>query len=134
MNKIVRWLMAAGCAIPLLGCSLASAISGDTQDYEEVVENVTDTMLVTNILRAQDDAPLFFADLSQIRGNIALNLSAQDSFPWGPWFRPSTGTGVRRSAQIGPIAVNSNPTFDIAPLNTKQFAQGILEPLSKNAF
>ncbi len=60
MHKIIRSLIAAGCSIPIFGCSLASAVSGDTKDYEEVVENVTDTMLVTNILRARDDAPLFF--------------------------------------------------------------------------
>ncbi|MEJ0068197.1 MAG: hypothetical protein WDO24_05085 [Pseudomonadota bacterium] len=32
--------------------------------------------------------------------------------------------------QTGPLSLQINPTFDIAPLNTKQFTQGILEPIS----
>jgi hypothetical protein len=119
------------CALALVGCSLSSSISTESEDYNHTVEDVTNNILVTNILRAHDGAGLYFSDLSQIRGSLSLSGSIQASFPWGPWFRPSSGTGVRRSAQIGPVAVNTNPTFDIAPLNRKQFAQGILEPLSK---
>jgi hypothetical protein len=132
MRHNLRWIASVGCAACLTGCSLASSISRQSMDYNTTVEDVTNDMLVTNVLRGRDQAPLFFSDLSQIRGSIALNLSAQDSFPWGPQYKPITGTGVRRSAQIGPVAVNTNPTFDIAPLNTKQFSQGVLEPISKN--
>jgi len=128
-RSLVR-LVVALCLAPLAGCSLGNFIANESTDYNNTVEAATNDMLVTNILRARDNAPLFFSDLSQIRGSIQFNLAAQASFPWGPQFRPLTGTGVRRSEQIGPIALQNAPTFDIAPQNTKQFYEGIMEPLS----
>jgi hypothetical protein len=35
-------------------------------------------------------------------------------------------------ARLGPVSIQTNPTFDIAPLDTKNFAEGINEPVSLN--
>jgi hypothetical protein len=35
----------------------------------------------------------------------------------------------RNSLQLGPVSIQSSPFFDIAPLNTKKFSEGILEPV-----
>src|ERR1700722_16805829 len=42
------------------GCSLAPVIAENTLDYNTAVETVTNGVLVTNILRARDYAPLYF--------------------------------------------------------------------------
>jgi hypothetical protein len=105
------------------GCSLAPVIAENTLDYNTAVETVTNGVLVTNILRARDYAPLYFSDLSQIRGAVGLSLQAQTTVPYGPVFPGATGA----SAQGGPLAVSSQPGFDVAPLNTKKFAEGMLE-------
>ena len=120
-------------AVTLLlgGCGLSSAVSHDSEDYNSTVEDVTSNILVVNVLRASDGAPLFFSDISQIRGSISVGATATTSFPFGPMYRPPTGTGVRDAAQ-GALSIATNPTFDIAPSNTKQFYQGILQPLDKN--
>src|SRR5580658_6561584 len=98
----------------LAGCSLAPFITKNSIDYNSTVENVTNSVLVTNILRARDGAPLYFSDLSQIRGSLALNVqTAETTLPYGPLFPASAGA----SAQAGPIAINSTPGFDVAPLN-----------------
>jgi hypothetical protein len=99
----------------LAGCSLAPVIAENTLDYNTAVETVTNGVLVSNILRTRDGAPLYFSDLSQIRGAVQLSLQAQTTLPYGPAF-PAAGA----SAQGGPLAVSSQPGFDVAPLNTKK--------------
>jgi hypothetical protein len=112
------------------GCSLAPVIAENTLDYNTAVETVTNGVLVTNILRARDYAPLYFSDLSQIRGAVGLSLQAQTTVPYGPVFPGATGA----SAQGGPLAVSSQPGFDVAPLNTKKFAEGMLEGIDVKVF
>jgi len=114
----------------LAGCSLAPVIAENTLDYNTTVETVTNNVLVTNILRARDNAPLYFSDLSQIRGSVQLNLQAQTAVPYGPIFPAAAGGSV----QPGPVAVNSQPGFDVAPLNTKKFAEGMTEGVSDKVF
>jgi hypothetical protein len=116
----------------LAGCSLAPFITEQSIDYNSAVETVTNSVLVTNILRARDAAPLYFSDLSQIRGSVQLNLQAQTTFPFGG--TDAFHSTQRASAQTGPIAVNSQPGFDFAPLNTKKFAQGILNGIDVRVF
>jgi hypothetical protein len=114
----------------LAGCSLAPVIAENTLDYNTAVETVTNSVLVSNILRARDGAPLYFSDLSQIRGAVGLSLQAQTTVPYGPVFPGATGA----SAQGGPLAVSSQPGFDVAPLNTKKFAEGMLEGIDVKVF
>ncbi|HXL65509.1 MAG TPA: hypothetical protein VN938_10650 [Xanthobacteraceae bacterium] len=114
----------------LAGCSLAPVIAENTLDYNTAVETVTNGVLVSNILRARDGAPLYFSDLSQIRGAVQLSLQAQTTLPYGPAFPAAAGA----SAQGGPLAVSSQPGFDVAPLNTKKFAEGMLEGIDVKVF
>jgi hypothetical protein len=62
-----------------------------------------------------------------------LNYSAQAAFPIGPSNRSGTGVGVRSLGTIG-ITQQNLPFFDVAPLNNKQFYQGIIEPLTEGVF
>lgn len=114
----------------LAGCSLAPVIAESTLDYNTTVETVTNGVLVTNILRVRDGAPLYFSDLSQIRGAVQLSLQAQTTVPYGPMFPAGAGA----SAQAGPLTVSSQPGFDVAPLNTKKFAEGMLEGIDVKVF
>ena len=114
----------------LAGCSLAPVIAENTLDYNTTVETVTNNVLVTNVLRARDYAPLYFSDLSQIRGAVGLSLQAQTTLPYGPVFPAAAGA----LAQGGPLAVSSQPGFDVAPLNTKKFAEGLLAGIDVKVF
>ncbi len=114
----------------LAGCSLAPVIAESTLNYNTTVETVTNGVLVTNILRVRDGAPLYFSDLSQIRGAVQLSLQAQTTVPYGPMFPAGAGA----SAQAGPLTVSSQPGFDVAPLNTKKFAEGMLEGIDVKVF
>ena len=107
------------------GCSLSDSITGSGVDYNQSLEDVTNNMLVTNILLAKDQAPLHFTDLSQIRGALQLQSQAQVSGPFGANFVLST---TRNVAQ-GVVLLNSSPTFDVVPLNTKELTTCITTPI-----
>ena len=96
----------AQIALPLYlsisaGCSLAPLVANESEDYNQTVQTVTNSLLVVNILRARDEVPLYFTDLSQIRGQIMLNYSAAGAFPFGPPNRTGAGVGLRSVATIG---------------------------------
>jgi hypothetical protein len=109
------------------GCSLSDSISSHSIDYDRALEDVTNAMLVSNIQRARDGAPLHFTDLSQIRGSLQLQLQAQASAPFGPQYVSTTRT---RAAIQSTTGVSSSPPFDVVPLNTKEFTEGITTPMT----
>ena len=88
-RKAARWV--AALLAPLLasvtvaGCSLSGTIGQHSIAYNGTMEVATDTVLVANILRARDRAPLHFSTLGAIHG--AFNLVAgvgklvENSFP-----------------------------------------------------
>lgn len=129
-DKMLGIVLAWGIASLLPGCSLSPIISSDSTDYNHTIEQVSNSSLVINILRGRDQAPLYFPDLSQVRGSLEASASLEASLPWGPRF----GADTRRSFQGGPVSISTNPSFDIAPNNTKQFYQGLLNPISQNLF
>jgi hypothetical protein len=116
----------AATLMGITGCSLSDGITRGSIDYNESLEEVTNNMLVTNILLARDQAPLHFTDLSQIRGAFQFQTQAQISGPFGP--NLVSTTRVRDVFQSG-VTLNSNPTFDVVPLNTKDFTTGITTPI-----
>jgi hypothetical protein len=113
--------------IALGGCSLSDHITRAGLDYNRVLEDVTDNMLVTNILLARDQAPLHFTDLSQIRGSLQVQGQLQATAPFGQQYDSSTRVRDIIQATLG---VTTNPTFDLVPLNTKDFTTGITSPIN----
>jgi hypothetical protein len=118
-------------ALLLAGCSLGPVITENSADYNETIEQVTNSALVSNVLRARDGAPLYFTDLSQIRGSLQLSVQpAQTIIPYAHFLGSQTPSTV----QAGPLSVSTQPGFDYAPLNTKNFAEGMLTGLDENVF
>ena len=81
------------------------------------MEAATDTLLVTNVLRARDRAPLHFTTIGAIHG--AFSLSAGLGYDL---------TAVNSGTQPALLAA-SNPSFDIGPLDRQEFARGLLRPI-----
>jgi hypothetical protein len=113
-----------GLAATLSACSYSRVISGNSLEYNSGLEQHDNSELIVNILRARDDVPLLFSDLSQIRGSIQTAGSVQATTPLDPLH----GLSTRASAQ-GMLSIQLNPTFDIAPLNTTLFNNAILQPV-----
>src|SRR5438046_2728474 len=95
-------LFLSGCSL----LSLAPVVSSNAIDYHDVVEDVTNDILITNILRARDRAPLHYASLSIMHGSTAGAVSLQATLPFGPLH----GSSSRNSLQIGGISITNTPT------------------------
>jgi hypothetical protein len=93
------------------------------------VEAETNSILVTNILRARDGVPTYFSDISDLRGSSQTQASIQVPLGIGE-ARSWTG----RSLIAPGASVQVNPSFDVAPLNTQGFIKGINEPLDVRVF
>ncbi len=124
--RSLAWVIAAavlgGCSL----LSLAPQLDRNALDYHEVVEDVTNNILVTNILRARDRAPLHYSDLSIIRGSVQAGAAAQATIPFGNL----NAATDRKGLQLGNISIQSAPNFDLGTLDTNDFTHGILTPIS----
>lgn len=116
-------LLVIGLLIGLSGCGMThSLIKSDTVSFNDVIEDTTNKLLLLNVLRARDKAPLHFADIPVIRESIQQSASfsltnffgratsARDSF--------SLGTGIQRT-----------PSFELTHLHSKEFITGISSPI-----
>jgi hypothetical protein len=119
----MAWAAAALLALPTGGCSLGADIGRHSIAYNGTVERVTDTLLLTNVLRARDRAPLHFTAIGAIHG--ALGLSAGVGYDL---------SGVANSAILPAILGSTNPSFDIGPLDRQEFARGLIRPIDPGLF
>jgi hypothetical protein len=111
----------------LSACSLAPAINSQALDYFKANDLAANQIILLNILRAKDGAPLHFSELSQIRGQLSVQASASSTFPFGPLAHATMLP--RRLATVG-FTVSSAPSFDISSLDTKDFTDGVMTPIS----
>jgi hypothetical protein len=119
------------CFLPLAlawivgGCGLAAPImKAETIHYDDVIEDTTNKLLLLNILRARDKAPLHFAQIPVIRESMQQGASVQVAAPFG---------FVRNSPQrnIGTAGLNFQlaPSYEIGHLNSREFVTGIASPI-----
>ena len=120
----MRRLIVVVLSVALAGCSLAPQISNYTVSYNGSIEEVNNQLLIANVLRARDRAPLYFSDLSQIRGALTVEAGATLSAPFGQGKITTTKHFVAGASAL----FETQPTFDIVPLNEQEFTQGIMQP------
>lgn len=123
---VVGVLGLAGCTGTL--ASLSPSVHDSVVDYDEMADRASNQVLLRNILRARDHAPLNVADLSTINGNVSLSMTTGSSLLFGPHAGGSANS-------LSPGATwTANPTFTVAPLNTQAFTIGLLQPISPTYF
>lgn len=110
-------------AIGLCGCSGAQIIDSYTRDYRDTAASVGDAQLLLNILRARDDLPIHFADLSVITGTIQLSASAAAAIPL------AQNGSMTPTTLLPTIGAQNSPTFDVGTLDTQDFTRGMLNPI-----
>ncbi|MGH6630480.1 MAG: hypothetical protein ACREB3_12175, partial [Burkholderiales bacterium] len=72
----MRFIVTVGLSILLCGCGISRAIiKSDSLAFGEVIEDTTNKLLVINVLRARDKAPLHFADIPVIRESMQQTAS-----------------------------------------------------------
>jgi hypothetical protein len=123
--RLPRLRLAAGLALAVLtgGCALEQTISAHAIAYNHSVEQATDTLMLLNILRARDQAPLHFTTIGSIRGGFSLGA--------GIGYDGSTGLG---NGLLPNASASTSPGFDIGPLDRQEFARGLMRPLDPALF
>ena len=118
-------LVAAGLSVLLAGCGVSSVfIKAEALNFGQVIEDTTNKLLVMNVLRARDKAPLHFADIPVIRESVQQSanvgvLQYQGSrFPVQLTDTLTLGAGVQFT-----------PSFEINHLHSKDFITGISSPI-----
>jgi hypothetical protein len=109
----------------LCGCSASHVIDLYAADYRETAATAGDSQLLLNILRAKDDLPIHFSDLSIIHGSIQLTAGTTATLPFAHF------AGSTTPSSIGPtLNAQSSPTFDMGTLDTQDFTKGMLSPIN----
>jgi hypothetical protein len=125
MNRICLAIVTscvAGCSL----ISLSPLIQSNTLDYHRVVEDVANNIMVTNVLRARDHAPLHYSDLASIQATTASAASVQATFP----ILAPSGSTTPGTIQLGGISLTNTPLINLATLDTDDFTRGITTPIS----
>ncbi|HZZ13186.1 MAG TPA: hypothetical protein VFE79_21070 [Paraburkholderia sp.] len=111
----------------LTACSLEPIINHQVVDYFEANDIASNQVILQNILRAKDGAPLHFSELASIRGSLSNGASASATFPF---MAPDHATTLpRKLATIG-ATITSSPSFDIDSLDTQDFTNGVMRPIT----
>jgi hypothetical protein len=108
----------------LSGCVVSpTMIHHDSMAFGEVIEDTTNKLLVVNVLRARDKAPLHFSDIPIIRESMQQSFSLNFLEVMGSL------TANLRDTRTANMAIQKSPSFDINHLQSKDFITGISSPI-----
>jgi hypothetical protein len=128
-------------ALAFTGCSawrntytLSPAVKESARRYSDVMDDFADQALFANVLRARDEAPLNFNDLSSITGAMSLSGTLGFTLPFGPYLGarpyPNSALGASKNT-FSPTATGStSPVINIGTLNTQGFMMTMIQPIS----
>ena len=125
MKPLARLWMVVLLSAGLTACSFERTIGEHAIAYNRTVEQAADGLMVLNILRARDQAPLHFTTIGNIRGGLSAGINLG--------YDGSQGIGNGNGLVAG-LTGSSSPGFDIGPLDRQEFARGIIRPLDPGLF
>ena len=118
-------VLAVALTIGLCGCGLSSGfINSEALNFGMIIEDTTNRLLVMNVLRARDKAPLHFADIPVVRESIQQNAS----FSLLQFLGARLPTQTTDSLTAG-AGIQMTPSFEISHLHSKEFITGISSPI-----
>ncbi|QIE29852.1 hypothetical protein SBC1_76110 (plasmid) [Caballeronia sp. SBC1] len=126
MTRPLLILFALLCPL-LAACSLEPIINHQVVDYFEANDIASNQVILQNILRAKDGAPLHFSELASIRGSLSSGASASATFPF---MGPDHATTLPRKLGTVGLTITSSPSFDIDSLDTQDFTNGVMRPIT----
>ena len=138
-----RWLRIIACVGMLTTLSACGNSAMDFTSwvtrYNHTVDRAQNKLLLLNVMRASGNMPLLFTGVQVVRGNgsissgITLGGSASNSSTsqLGTQSIYSVGTTLLPSASL---QVSDGFNFDVAVLDTSEFYQGLLTPISVDTF
>lgn len=112
--------------LTLAACSLSPQIGDSSAEYNSMLANYGDQVLLNAIMRARDYAPINIANLSTVNGSMSFQGGIANSNFVTDVFNKAMATNT-----IGPMLQGTSaPTWSMAPLNTQGFTLNIIQPIS----
>lgn len=121
-----RAIVALGM-LTLSACSLAPRVESDALAYHETTDVTANRIILLNVLRAKDNAPLHFAELSLIHGSVSEAGTALLTQPIG---EIPHSTSLPRATFAPSASIGDQASFDLGTLDTQTFSQGVTAPIS----
>ena len=129
MGNLYRIIGGALAALTLSSCGLVDNFSSRAVNYNLVAEQAQQEALLLNIVRASLNRPMQFTTLSSITGTASESANTTLSLPFGASKHRAKGL---LSPDIAGFSgtITGGPTFTVPVLDTQEFYQGELKPLS----
>jgi len=122
-------VLCTAVAATLSSCSFVDRFSPRAVDFNRQAEIAQNSGLLLNIVRASLGRPMQFTTLSTVTGSASSSGSSSLTLPFGPaYHRPKTVGTPDVFGLTG--SVSGGPTFTVPVLDTQEFYQGILKPLT----
>ncbi|MFI4980241.1 MAG: hypothetical protein ACHQIO_07825 [Nevskiales bacterium] len=111
----------------LAACSLAPEVAYDALSYHETADVTANRIILLNVLRARDNAPLHFGELSLQHGQVSEQAGVILTEPIGQVPKSSSlpRANLQPSASMG-----DQVSFDLGTLDTQNFTQGVTAPIA----
>jgi hypothetical protein len=116
--------VALGAALAA-GCVPMQKFSTQATEYNVQTATAQDRTLLLNIMRAAHRLPMHFTELTTLTGTGTLTFGGTLTAPVGIL---NGGMGTGSAAPT--VTVTETPTFNVAVLETQEFYQGMLKPLT----
>ena len=117
----------------LVGCSVVDDFSGRAVDFNLQAELVQEQTMLLNVVRASMRRPMQFTGLQSITGTASVSGNGSLSFPFGPPRHRPAKTLSPDVLGLGG-SVSGGPSFIVPVLDTQEFYEGILNPISLQVF
>lgn len=102
---------------------MKTPITNFALDYNRAIADARNQMILLNIVRASNREPMHFTAMSSVEATLSVGAEA------GTGFEFAKGPAAAYSPSIT-LSSSYAPTFTVVPLNTNDFATGILRPAS----
>jgi hypothetical protein len=150
-SYIIRIALVVSIAAILADCAMVDTIDGRYNRINQSSATARNESILLNIVRASHDAPLNFVVISRVSGTTSASMGGGlPSFLTGPYpiatgapFVTSTAAGatglnvvepaLTRDVGVGSTTLNSQTnasnSFDLSPLESKEFYTALLSPV-----
>lgn len=111
--------------VALAGCAGVDRFGSRAVTYNQQLQESRKTAIILNILRASDDEPLQFSEVTTVTGQGSVQANAAGELP----LIGSAAGGPRLFNFLPGGQASGGPAFTVANLNTQEFFNGITAPI-----
>jgi hypothetical protein len=108
----------------------ASHLADTATSYNLAIEQTQDEMLLLNVIRAQDNYPLYLTDAAKVTGTVKAEFNLGLKIP----LVHAGSANANDYFGMPTVDYSSSPSMDVILLNTKDFMTGFLTPIGTDLF